>query len=204
MTTLYLIRHGQTDWNKEGRIQGHLDVHLNDLGRAQAQRLKPLLSRWNVQFIATSDLVRAHETAKLAAPNLCGQGFIHIDPRFREVNLGKLQGKTRQEIERDHGIQFSNELHTRPLSDADILRLGSEHGSLVIQRVIEALEHTIQKARIGNGADRIALISHGGVIRRILAHAHPQKAFPPPIGNGAVYPLTFQAGTLRLLDTLEF
>ena len=90
---LLLVRHGETDWNAEGRIQGMLDVPLNALGLAQARVVGSELARSvDVAAVISSDLVRTRETAK---PLIEATGFdVTFDARIRERHFGVLQGKT--------------------------------------------------------------------------------------------------------------
>lgn len=90
MTTLYLIRHGQTPWNVEGRYQGQLDPPLNERGRRQARHTADRLAPIGFEAIYSSDLARAYQTALALAEktNLP----IQPDPRLREINQGQWQG----------------------------------------------------------------------------------------------------------------
>lgn len=90
MTTLYLIRHGQTPWNVEGRYQGQLDPPLNENGRRQAQATAAKLAPLGFEAIYSSDLTRAKQTAQTLVEKT---GLpLHLDPRLREINQGEWQG----------------------------------------------------------------------------------------------------------------
>ena len=90
MTALYLIRHGETPWNVEGRYQGQLDPPLNERGRQQAQETARRLAPLGFEAIYSSDLKRAFQTAEALARET---GLpIQIDPRLREINQGQWQG----------------------------------------------------------------------------------------------------------------
>ncbi|HNR00235.1 MAG TPA: histidine phosphatase family protein, partial [Trueperaceae bacterium] len=93
MVELWLIRHGETEWNRQGRIQGHSDNPLNDLGRAQARALGGRLAVVRFDRIYSSDLGRAIETARLVFPDRA----IETDVRLREVSAGVLEGKVSSE-----------------------------------------------------------------------------------------------------------
>src|SRR5213078_2372373 len=97
MTTLLLVRHGETDWNAAGRLQGHTDRPLSDYGREQARRLADELSSEGVDAIYTSDLARARETAEIVAERL--HLPVVLDPDLREKNWGTWEGLT--SVERD-------------------------------------------------------------------------------------------------------
>ena len=96
MTTLLLARHGETDWNRELRIQGSSDIELNDLGRAQAHALAQELEHVDLDAIYASDLSRARATAEAVAAS---HGLeVRLDPRLRERSFGNWEGLTREDI----------------------------------------------------------------------------------------------------------
>jgi 2,3-bisphosphoglycerate-dependent phosphoglycerate mutase len=90
---VWLVRHGQTDWNKEGRYQGQRDIPLNAAGMAQAAQTAELLARLQVPFdgIFSSDLLRARQTAGMIGERLGLPVF--LDPRLREISLGSWEGQ---------------------------------------------------------------------------------------------------------------
>jgi probable phosphoglycerate mutase len=95
---LFILRHGETEWNREGRLQGHLDSPLTHLGRAQAARQAAILARVLPRGARalTSDSLRARETARIALRGLALP--VDADPRLREVALGAWQGLTIAEV----------------------------------------------------------------------------------------------------------
>lgn len=196
--TLYFFRHGQTDWNKEGRIQGHLDVPLNDVGREQARRLISPAKKLKIEAFLSSDLSRAHESAQLIASGLAAHGLtepvVHRHAGLREIYLGKVQGLTRQEIEVQFGSEFSGRLRSEPLSDEDVIRLGSESGEQVISRVTQAIAETLMQ---NPGHKKWGISTHGGVVRRIIQFSKTQPLYPSPIPNGVIYPVTFDLAQLQ-------
>ena len=96
MTVIYLIRHGETMWNREKRLQGHIDIGLNDVGHQQAERLAKSLVDKKISAIISSDLSRAIDTAKPIA--LHHQLELNLDPALRERHYGVMQGLSHQEI----------------------------------------------------------------------------------------------------------
>jgi broad specificity phosphatase PhoE len=99
MTSFWLIRHGQTDWNLSGRWQGQAEQApgLNSTGRAQALAVSKLLPNMNFSAIYSSDLLRARQTAELLA---IPQGLtVKLEPRLREMNLGAWEGMLSSDIE---------------------------------------------------------------------------------------------------------
>jgi len=96
VTTLILARHGETDWNRENRFQGHADPPLNDLGREQSAALAASLAEERIARIYTSPLRRAAETAEIVAAAL-GLDVEHVEG-LREIDVGAWSGLTRDEI----------------------------------------------------------------------------------------------------------
>ena len=97
MTTLLLARHGETDWNREFRIQGSSDIELNELGRKQAHALAQELEHVELDAIYSSDLSRARATAEAVAAS---HGLeVRLDPRLRERSFGSWEGLTREDID---------------------------------------------------------------------------------------------------------
>src|SRR5881275_129291 len=97
MTTLLLARHGETDWNREGRWQGWADPPLNETGRDQARQLAELLRSTPFDAVYSSDLQRAHETALIVAePHTVP---VLVDRGLREIDIGSWSGLTRSQID---------------------------------------------------------------------------------------------------------
>jgi len=97
-TRIVAIRHGQTDWNAQARLQGHTDVPLNAEGRAQAARLAEALRGEALDAVYTSDLARARDTAQAVAA--AGGAPLRLEPALRERAFGRFEGVTRDEIAR--------------------------------------------------------------------------------------------------------
>jgi broad specificity phosphatase PhoE len=97
---LILLRHGQTDYNVDGRMQGHIDSYLTDAGHEQAAEAAPVLASLAPDRLVSSDLRRAVDTAEVVGA-ACGLP-VKFDPRLRETHLGLWQGQTVAEIERDY------------------------------------------------------------------------------------------------------
>jgi probable phosphoglycerate mutase len=191
---IYVFRHGQTDWNVEGRIQGHLDVHLNETGRAQARRLARHTRRLGLEACLSSDLTRARETATIVAA--ASGAPVFTDPGLREIHLGKMQGLTRLEIIARFGEKFAD--RNTPLSDEELAFLGSESGEQVRVRALGAIERFLA----AHPFRRVGVATHGGVIRRLIEHAWPGQGFPPPVPNGAFYPFRWDGARWELDDQM--
>ncbi len=182
---LFLFRHGETDWNREGRFQGHTDVPLNETGRSQAERLiKPLKSQ-GLEAILASDLSRARETGEIVARALGIPVF--TDPGLREAHLGKAQGMTGAEIEVAFGAEFLGAWRSPDPTDADVSYPGGESGTQVISRVFRSMEEFLLR----NSYERIGVATHGGVIRRVAQTILPPETPQVPIPNGILYRLSF-------------
>src|ERR1019366_1741101 len=98
---VFMTRRGETDWNVEGRWQGHTDTPLNENGRAQARAVAEALRSEGVPAIVSSDLARAHETAQIIGASL-GIAVAYVDADLRERMFGVFEGLTRAECERLH------------------------------------------------------------------------------------------------------
>jgi broad specificity phosphatase PhoE len=153
MTELWLIRHGQTDWNLIGRWQGQVPYApgLNDLGHAQALAVRDQLMDKHFSAIYTSDLLRARQTADLIAEPL-GLTVI-LEPRLREMNLGAWEGMLSSDIE----VQYPYEIEKRK---KDPLHAHTPNGESLLEvsgRVIEAINEITSKH-----PDRsVLVVSHG-------------------------------------------
>lgn len=178
MTTFYLIRHGETDWNVSRRWQGHTDIPLNDVGRAQAERLAERLREHGPRFdvLYSSDLLRAWETAQFAGRAI-GMEPEPL-PALREIDLGRWSGLTRAEImERDPDTLAQVD------AGMDLPRGGAERFADLVARVSTAVEQLAKKQR----GQRVALVTHGGVVRALLHHAAPAaRAWQAHIGNTSI------------------
>jgi len=158
MTEIILIRHGETAWNVEQRVQGHQDIPLNATGQRQAKTLAHALSNEPLDAIVTSDLQRAIQTAQaLAIP----RGMeIQRDPGLRERSFGAFEGLRHTEISRQYPEAYqawkARDLDARypqGLNGAETLREFST-------RVMDSMIHIAKKERYR----KIAIVTHGGVL----------------------------------------
>ena len=151
MTHLCLIRHGQTDWNLEGRYQGQSDVPLNEKGLAQAELLKENLNGHTFSAIYSSDLVRARQTAEPVAGML---GLhVQIEPRLREINQGQWEGVLVEDIKARYAEIWSQ----RTVDPANVRPPGGETVREVATRVYAALDDIGRDHPNGN----VLIVSHG-------------------------------------------
>jgi probable phosphoglycerate mutase len=163
MTTFYLVRHGETDWNASGRWQGYADIPLNDAGRDQARRLaaRLLRERASLDAIYSSDLQRSWETAAIVGEALgVAPQPLHA---LREIDVGSWSGLTVQEVrERDA------ELLARLESGEDLPRGGTgERFADLYDRAVPAVE----RLAAAHPHATIGLFSHGGTVRALLLYA---------------------------------
>ncbi len=141
MTTLLLVRHGETDWNAVGRLQGHTDRPLTDYGRRQAAKLADELAGEEFDAVYASDLARARETADIVAEQL--RLPVVQDPDLREKNWGSWEGLTAVERDRVEFVGESTEQHQA--------------------RMFRALERISRRYPHGN----VLVVTHGGSMRRV-------------------------------------
>lgn len=153
-TELILIRHGETDWNRELRFQGHIDVPLNDMGHEQARRLGLRLADEPVQQLISSDLMRAQQTAAPAARQL--ELEIVTTVSLREQNFGVVEGMRADEIQALHPRAWEDWLKFRE----DHAMPEGESARQFHARVIEALGR-IATAHVGQ---KLLVVTHGGVL----------------------------------------
>jgi broad specificity phosphatase PhoE len=155
---ILLVRHGQTDWNKDGRWQGVLPIGLNSEGHDQAQRLAQHLRDRPIAHIVSSDLPRAFETAQAIA---AVHGLsVQPDERWREFNLGIFQALTRDEIIE----RYPTEWETFRTQYWDYVLPSGESRSILRQRVYEAFE-SLAASNLG---PEVVAVSHGGALKTLL------------------------------------
>ncbi|OAY33799.1 phosphoglycerate mutase-like protein 4 isoform X2 [Manihot esculenta] len=167
-TEIVVVRHGETEWNADGRIQGHLDVDLNEVGRQQASKVADRLSRESkISAVYSSDLKRACETAKTIAA-CCGGVEVIRDADLRERNLGDLQGLVLHEAAKVSPAAYQAFLSHRTNQD---IPGGGESLDQLYRRSTSALQRIARKHR----GERVVVVTHGGVIRALYRRACPNN-----------------------------
>jgi probable phosphoglycerate mutase len=192
-TTIVLVRHGETDWNRENRFQGHADPPLNDAGRAQALKLAGELRDEAVAAAYTSPLRRARETAAIVADQL---GIEPVpDNALMEVDVGSWSGLTRDEVEARFPEGYARWLeYGHGWDDGESYE---ELGERVVSGLLGiALRHPYE---------RVLAVTHGGPIRSALAAAdgvpfEEARRSIHVIGNCAIVPLAIRNGKLERVD----
>lgn len=151
-TRICIVRHGETDWNADERIQGQIDVPLNPVGQGQAQAAASALASEKFSALYSSDLRRAHDTAAAAAHML--HLSVQLDPGLRERRYGEYEGLTRNEIRQriDYGRYIARD------PDFDF------HGGESLRTFAERVETTITRLAKTHAGQSILIFTHGGVL----------------------------------------
>jgi broad specificity phosphatase PhoE len=165
---IILARHGETDWNLERRWQGHSDRPLNETGREQAEALADELADEPIAAVYSSDLVRAHETARIVAERL-GLDVVTV-PELRERRFGSWEGLQDVEVER----RFPG-VHGPP---------DGEPRDEMTRRVLESL----QRIAASHEGRTVLVVSHGGPMRAVLRHRGDARC-EGPLANCSVVDL---------------
>ena len=160
MTELILARHGETDWNRENRFQGHADPPLNELGRRQSAELAEALAGETIARVYTSPLRRASETAEIVARRLA----VDVEPleQLREIDVGAWSGLTRDEVAVRFPEQYARWLERSPHGFED----GETYAELAA-RVVPAVRRLAERHR----SETILVVTHGGPSRVLQARA---------------------------------
>ena len=194
MTTVYLARHGQSDWNAANRFQGHSDRPLTELGRRQAAALaEELESQEPLSAIYASPLRRALETASIVGARV-GLEPVPVDD-LREVDVGGWSGLSRNEVEERFPDAFR-----RWLDGGEGWEDGETYADMAT-RVMEALRLIAEN----HPEDTVLVVSHGGPIRAIHALAagmdvHEYRRLNRVEGNADVSRVAVEGGTISRLD----
>ncbi|MDX6475997.1 MAG: 2,3-bisphosphoglycerate-dependent phosphoglycerate mutase [Gaiellaceae bacterium] len=159
MTTILLARHGETDWNNEQRWQGHADQPLNEAGREQARLHADALAQREIDAIYSSDLLRAHETARIVGDRL--ELPVEVDAGLREVDVGDWAGREVGELEREDPEGF------RRWQDGLKGWNGGESYEEMGERVVETVLRIAQR----HPGRTLLVVTHGGSIRACRATA---------------------------------
>jgi probable phosphoglycerate mutase len=178
MTRFIVVRHGETRWNLEARIQGHGDSPLTEIGLAQADALAARLATERFDLLVSSDLGRALGTAQRIA-HATGHEIVP-DPRFRERAFGCAEGLTYGEMDHQFPEAFS---HVRE-TDPDYRMPGGESRRELYERVREGFEALARD----HPQRSVAVVCHGGVLAALYRHVHgigPSAMARIPIPNAS-------------------
>lgn len=158
MTRLFIVRHGETLWNKEGRAQGIQNIDLTDKGKIQGECLAKRLIEENIDFIYSSDLSRAYETAKILGNNI--NKPVHVISDIREMNFGQWEGLTIDDIKLKYQDSYNIWRNTPHIAQIP----GAETLIQVQERAMKGVYNIIEKHPDKN----IVLVSHGVAIKTII------------------------------------
>ncbi|HVM34986.1 MAG TPA: histidine phosphatase family protein [Actinomycetota bacterium] len=180
MTRVFLVRHGETEWNRTKRAQGHADIAMNTDGHRQAAHAAASLAHLEVAAVYSSDLGRAVDTARPIAE---AHGLeVEIEPDLREIDQGEWEGLTVEEIRERWPELWGPARHYSA-------RPGGESPQQVRARATRALARIVE----GHGDQAVVLVSHGGTIRWITAEAlgydDRRSARIRGLGNGGIVQL---------------
>lgn len=184
---LFVARHGETDWNAIGRLQGHTDIPLNDAGRAQARALAESLRVERIGAVVTSDLSRAKETGAIVAEAL-GVAIAYVDHELRERAFGPFEGCTREELHDRHAEAW------RAWTERGVAPPGAETNDELASRIVAAFARAAERAATPDAPALV--ITHGAAMRYALARIAGELG--PPVPNAQAQRLVFEAGKLAL------
>ena len=186
---LILLRHGRTANNAEARLQGDLDVPLDDVGRLQAELAGEYIrERWTIDATVTTSLQRAQQTAELAgfSPDTC-----EVDDRWREISFGEYEGQRVKEVVPDMGARWHSDINYRPQ--------GGESLSSLHARVAEACAEMTERAINEN----VLVVTHATPIKSAVIWATgggPAMILRLWVHPGSVSVLEYIGGRAVLLE----
>lgn len=190
-TTLIVVRHGETAWNRERRMQGHTDTPLSAIGRVQAAALARRLSEAAMAAIYSSDLQRARDTATAIAE--CTGHEVIADPRLQERRFGIFEGLTYEEMSARYPEEFAR-FQSR---DPDYLIPGGESAREFRERCLACLAEIAEK----HAGAEIVVVTHGLVLDLLYRAAHGMAHDAPrpvPLLNASLNEFVYLAGAWRL------
>ena len=193
MTELILIRHGETDWNVQGRFQGQIDVPLNALGQRQAQRMAERMARERGDVLYCSDLLRTRQTAEPVAQKLQLQAAPDAD--LREQHFGILEGLSFDEVQTRHPRQLADWL----LYDPDYALPEGESVRSFHARVVGA----VQALAARHAGQTLAVVTHGGVLDMVFRTVHGLPLHGPrncPIPNAGLNRLRVRGERIEIVN----
>jgi probable phosphoglycerate mutase len=197
MTEILLIRHGETDWNAERRLQGHLDIPLNAEGVRQAMALGQALRGEALDAIFSSDLSRARQTAEAIA---VGRTIaVQIEPGLRERCYGGFEGLRHEDICQ----QYPEAYAAWKAREVDARMPPGERAGETLREFAARAIGTVVGLAVAHKLRRIAMVSHGGVLECICREARGISWSQPrdfDIRNASINRLHWNGTSLRVLD----
>jgi probable phosphoglycerate mutase len=188
---IYVVRHGETEWNKRGKQQGHLNSPLTERGTQQAQALAHGLKNRGITSIYSSDLGRAYNTARIIDKQL--KLSIQTCKRLRERHLGSLQGLTKEEFQH----QYPEEWDRFNSGDPDYCFPGGESARERYERTVTCIEDLASQ----HSGQNILIVAHGGVLNGLFYKAINQPLSEPrrfSLFNAAINSFSISGSSWRL------
>ncbi|MCI0424862.1 MAG: histidine phosphatase family protein, partial [Actinobacteria bacterium] len=182
---IVFVRHAESEGNVEGRWHGHTDGQLSPAGEASLEALGRRLARWEFNVVISSPLTRARRTAESFSDEMV------IDEDFIEMNVGRWEGLTFDQVEEMHG----DELHAA-FTDWNVPMGGGETLYEVGRRAIAAVDRVF--ATLGEG-ERAAVVTHGGLLQSVLHRHLPGRRIHPITANTGISRVITQFGRPRLV-----
>ena len=158
---IYFVRHGQTNWNITKRIQGQVDIPLNENGREQARNISEEIANLKIDKIISSDLSRAKETAEIINQRM--QKKLIIDERLREINYGLIEGTRRLDLSEK----------TWKIYDTEPEKLHAESKKDVYERIKSFFE----EIHSSNNDENILVVTHGGILRMVMYYSKYREEY---------------------------
>jgi 2,3-bisphosphoglycerate-dependent phosphoglycerate mutase len=192
MTELIVIRHGETDWNRQHRFQGQIDVPLNEIGQAQARRLAERLADEAFDVVVASDLQRARTTAEAATAARALP--LQVEPLWREQAFGVLEGLDVPTIVDQHPQLWAQWVR----HDADYALPGGESVREFHARIWRALDDLVQR----HAGARVLVFTHGGVLDMLWRGAQGLPLHGPrvcDIPNTGINRLRWHDGRVQIV-----
>lgn len=191
-TTLIVVRHGETSWNREKRMQGTTDTTLSELGRAQAQALGRRLASHGFSALYSSDLSRARDTARAIAEHT-GRKLV-VDPRLQERRFGIFEGLTAAEIISRYPVEHACFASRDPEYEVP----GGESARMFTQRCLGCLSEIAGR----HSGEEVVVVTHGLVLDSLYRAAHGLEHGAPrpvPLINASVNLFGYGASAWRLV-----
>ncbi|HNW58803.1 MAG TPA: histidine phosphatase family protein [bacterium] len=191
-TELIVVRHGETEWNADKRMQGHMDVPLSATGILQAQAVASRLAAEPVDRIYSSDLKRAFKTAEIIRGER--KMALFTDVRLREIHMGTFQGMTQGEAQEKHAEAWERFF----VQDAEYALPGGQSRAQKQMEIAEFMEEVVRD----NPNRRLVVVTHGGILIAMLRHVlhlPPSHHFRVSIKNAGIQRFLCRKGSWFLV-----
>ncbi len=194
-TALVLFRHGQTDWNLKGLWQGQKDIELNRTGWQQARAFAERYRYAGITLVASSDLLRAKQTAGVLAAKISCDLIFHQG--LRETNFGLAEGLTKEQVTQRFGLTMFREWKSHTPASLHCRFPEGESRSEVLQRATSAMQVIVEQ---NPQHKKIAISTHGGLLRQfLLSLGHRGVVDEGPLPHCFAYHCQFDHDLLRFV-----